>query len=770
MHRLTRAALSAPRITLLVAAFLTTVVGAGAFRVRTDAGYRAYVGDAHPTVRQLDAFVARFGGGLPVAAVWSCRDSPACEDVFDGPSLAMAATVARRVETLPGVAAVESPATSALLLPGESGFTVGRAVVDGEPLSDVSTLRARARIDPLWVGQLISPDARVGALVIELDSSDSDVTGPVLEALTAALAPYEAAGFTFHLVGDPVSFFVAGADLQADSLRLVPVIVVLIAGTIFALFRCFAAVWVSLVPVGAAVVWAFGAMGWLGWPQTAVTQALAPFVLVVGVCNAIHLLSRYAGERACTSPDAVERGAGVLAVTRDVGGACAVASATTAGGFASFATSGARSFVHFGSISALGVMAALLLCFTLLPVLLVRAGPMPRRSAGSPSSWDGVLAAVARGAQRRAGLILALTACCSIASFFGMRALQAEVDVYHMFGERTRVVRWIRFVEDNLRRAFTLELSLGIPAGRSLEDPEVLAEIQRLSRFLSRVDGLDEPRSIVDALAWLNRILHADDPEAQRVSGTAAGNAELLLLLSMQHPGAVDRWLSLDRRRVRISVTVHAGSYSQGAGILGAVRRHLSSELPPGWGAEVTGPVRVYTDMVREVQATQLRSFATAAVVVFGLVAFFLRSLAWALAAMVPTLLPVITTLGIMGLWGIYLDMGTAMVAAVVLGIAIDDTVHLLVQYRRRRDAGVRPARAVQASVRHVGRAVVTTSLALSSGFFVLMLSSWESVASFGFLSGVAILGAMVADLVVLPALVAAVASPRRCRRAGTPS
>jgi hypothetical protein len=165
--------------------------------------------------------------------------------------------------------------------------------------------------------------------------------------------------------------------------------------------------------------------------------------------------------------------------------------------------------------------------------------------------------------------------------------------------------------------------------------------------------------------------------------------------------------------------------------------------------------------MVNEVQRTQLRSFLTAAAVVFLMVACFFRSLPWALAAMVPTLLPVVVTLGAMGIWGIYLDMGTAMVGAVVLGIAIDDTVHILTQYRRRRAGGLAPPAAIRAASLHVGRAVVTTSLALALGFFVLTLSSWESVASFGFLSGVAILGAMVADLFVLPALVVTLAGGR---------
>ena len=109
------------------------------------------------------------------------------------------------------------------------------------------------------------------------------------------------------------------------------------------------------------------------------------------------------------------------------------------------------------------------------------------------------------------------------------------------------------------------------------------------------------------------------------------------------------------------------------------------------------------------------------------------------------------------------------MIAAVVLGIAIDGTVHLLTGYRRRLAAGCPPAAAIRAAVLHVGRAVVSTSLALSLGLFVLTLSSWESVASFGFLCGVAILIALVAGLVILPAVIAARVDLERRRAAWIP-
>ena len=237
MFALTRAALRAPWLAIGLVLVLTLGLGAGALRLRTDAGFRAYIGPDHPAVREFDAFLARFGGGLPIAAVWSCAETRVCTSVFDAPALEMAYAVALAMQTTPGVRAVASPATSPLLVPTPDGFDVRTLVEEGRPVADRERLRERAKIDPLWVGSLISADADVGALVIELASSESAASVAVLRALQESLAPWEARGFTFNLVGDPVEFVIAGGDLEADSRRLVPLIVGLIGAMILLLFR-----------------------------------------------------------------------------------------------------------------------------------------------------------------------------------------------------------------------------------------------------------------------------------------------------------------------------------------------------------------------------------------------------------------------------------------------------------------------------------------------------------------------------------------------------
>lgn len=158
-----------------------------------------------------------------------------------------------------------------------------------------------------------------------------------------------------------------------------------------------------------------------------------------------------------------------------------------------------------------------------------------------------------------------------------------------------------------------------------------------------------------------------------------------------------------------------------------------------------------------EVRATQLRSFPTAFALVFVMVALSLRSPWLACAAMVPTLLPVVVTLGAMGWLGMNLDIGRAMVAAIVIGIAVEDSIHLLWEYRGQRGR-LRHHEAMRAAIALCGRAIVTTSLALAVGFLTLTVSAWQTISGFGLSVSIAVAVALIATLLVLPAVSFAVA------------
>ena len=757
MYRLTRLSLSYPKLTLLVVALVTAVLGVGLTRLRTEFGYRVLIGDEHPSVRALDAFIAQFGGGLPARIAWECGEGQPCNTVFDPSSLEMAFAVTNALSPLAGIQNVEGPATAALLVPSPGGFAARRFVDEGELAPDAAALAARALDDPLWVDTFVSKSGRVGVIVVQPSDTAPETDVLVTDAIEKALAPFEARGFTFYVFGDPVENVIGGRDLAQSSTKLVPATISVIVLVLFALSRSWRAVAVATGTMGIGLLWTFGLLGWLGWPRDGILEVLAPLIVVVGVCDAIHMLSRYSAEVAERSlPDCSGTRAAVLVdVARDVAPPCLITSLTTAAAFLSFVTSALATFVRFGTIAAFGVAACLVLTFTMLPVL-VRALPARGAKAAQHSAiWDVALDAILRVSKKRAVPIL-LTAMilCGVCSIGWFGRLTADTDWLDSWGEHSRIVKAIRFAEAHFQTSASLELEVALAPETALEDPETLRTIDEFSQFLSTVHGLGSATSVLDLVKRVNRLLRDDDPAFERVAETRAANAEALELIALEGPELLGSWVSLDRSRLRISVEASNQSHLSRVAGLEAVRRYARSVLPESWSVRLSGEYAITVDWVRDVQRTQLRSFPTALVLVLAMVAVFLRSLRLALAAMVPTLLPVVVTLGTMGWAGMSLDVGRAMIAAVMIGIGVDDSIHLLHQYQRRRAAGKTSHEAIRGAVLHVGRAVVTTSLALSLGFLTLMASAWQTIASFGLFVSIAILGALVATLFVLPALV----------------
>ncbi|HEU4431036.1 MAG TPA: MMPL family transporter, partial [Myxococcota bacterium] len=307
MERIAAVCLRRPVLSVALALFATLAFGAGALRVGSDTGYRAFLGADHPAVRALESVTSRFGGGSPFAIVYFCRDAAPCRSVFDPGALRMAWEIAREIERLPGVVRVESPATSALLAPELFELPRARELApDGEPAPDLGELAARALRDPMWAGQLVSTDGRTGALIVQLADASGATEARAVDGARAALARFEARGFHYALVGGPVELVVAGRELDEQVKRLVPAIVVLVGAILLLAFRALAPAVLTLATAGAALIWTIGAQGWLGWPRTSFFQVLPPLMLTVGVCYGIHVISGYVERLAAAAPGSTD--------------------------------------------------------------------------------------------------------------------------------------------------------------------------------------------------------------------------------------------------------------------------------------------------------------------------------------------------------------------------------------------------------------------------------------------------------------------------------
>ncbi|NNL85720.1 MAG: MMPL family transporter [Myxococcales bacterium] len=729
MHRLTALSLNHPVWIGLALLAATSFFAAGLARIETAVGYRAFLGEEHPALRALDRLADTFGAGYGMAAVWRCGPSEACDDVFDASSLLMAEVVADELRERAPFVRVDGPASSPLWsLDGSAPRLLYPP--EATDRSAVASFRALALENRWWVGQIVSADASAGALLMQLRDATSRTSEDAVRFAREALAPFEAKGFEFALIGGPVEFVVAGRELADATGRMIPVMIAL-TGVVLILVagRALPAL-LALVVIGIAVIATLGLLGWSNWPQNSLSQALPPLVLVIGVCDVIHLLTAYASELPENATREVRTESLVRAAAR-VSRACVLTSLTTAVGFASFSIGELESLGRFGWAAAWGVMVALVLTFSLLPMLVVYLPAHRARPPVANRRLVGSLRYLGNPSSRRAKGALIAAGILSAAAYFGWLRLEVEASFEDLYGEKSQVVRWVERARA-LRQPETLEIVLHVPAGTDASDDVVRAAIEEVEA-LAELDGLSRPLALGRALGADGRLLR----ELQRLAPT---------LVRLYYDG--------DRA---FRVSLQADKLDQGAlrSLLGEVETMLTENLAE-YTPEVTGTLPTVAAMIDAIRATQLSSFTLALVVVVISIGVFFGSCRLALVSLVPTLLPVLWTLGAMGWFGVALDVGSAMVAAVILGLAVDDTIHVLSVVQREQARGATARRALATSIDEVGRALITTSVALIAGFGALALSPWNAVASFGAVAAVAIAAALAANLWLLPALLRA--------------
>jgi len=760
---LTRLSLRHPLLTLAVVALLTAALGLGATRIERETALRTFLGADHPTVLALDRHLERFGGGYPVIVAYSCEESRLCDSIFDASAIAMAGALGADLARAQGVRNVHSPASTPLIVTDGDDLRVVRfADLDGDADGQRAALARHALADPLWQRALVSADGRVGALVVDVASSQTDVQQSVAAALEQALAPHRAAGWTFHLVGELVDFVYSGPELERASAALIPVMSIVLVALLWLLLRSLALTLAVVASMGIASLWTQGAMGWAGVALNAVTTVTPSIVFAIGVLDGVHLVAHF--KKRCWEHGPLDAGARreiLIAVARDVGPACVLNSLTIMGAFLAFLFAGFAAIAEFGLACAWGIAVALVLTFTLLPITLAWLPERWLAVGRAEPAWEELMRSLVSVVSRRSRAILAFTILIGGIGLAGMAQLEIEIRPEQLVGETNQVMIWNRWLRKHLRDTEGVEIALTLPAETSFHEPAVLERVADLTAWLDGRDRVGHSRSVLDPLRHVNRLLHGGDEAWYRFEPKRAHNAQLAMLLSLHDPDTLPRWVfaehdaasGLQIETLRISAEAETMPTGAQLVLLRQLREHLESALPPEWSYELTGSIPMYYDMMVALQRYQILCFGIAGVAIFALMAVFLGSPRVALLALLPSLLPIVVTLGLLGWWGYGLDPASTMVATIVLGVGVDDSIHMLSRYRKERLCGNDTAEAVSAAMAHVGRPVIVSALVLAAAFWSLTVSPMSSVASFGFLAGLAILVALAADLLVLPAL-----------------
>jgi hypothetical protein len=642
------------------------------------------------------------------------------------------------------------------------------------------------RRHPLVEGNLLSRDGRTAAIVLHMrgEGGGGSQRREAVRALRAVVtdARVEFPDASILIAGPYVTLIDMYAYVERDLLVFSAAAFALLAITLWVVFRRWAPV---VYAAGGAVVAAIAPLALaaaIGLNASLIVQMIVILVTVLAIAGAVHL-AVHAEERAAADPEAPPWRQ-VEETLRRMWPPCLVVVATTVVGFGSVIISDLTPVRMFGYLMVVGLLVGFVLSIALLPTvwwgirygarnrgtpdkatrsLDGRGDPSPSRDRegavfpngsrgagalgeGPPRDLGERLEGVARFAQRHPrGVVLGFVVATVLLSL-KIPDLHFESDFVKNFRADGEVRRAYAFIEEHLTPLGVVEVVVRRTDGGTVVTADTLARIRTFSRrAVEEFEPIRKAIALSDVLAIDGQLPTSDWAARMRLAGAAALVGESTLR----------QFVTADRTALRINLRAAEG-YDVGEKLrMSAALQALAQEVfGPQCAVEVTGLYDFYARLVDGLVRDQYRSFGITLVGVFLALCVASRSLRVATAALIPNLLPVLWCVGLMAWCTIPVNMTTAMMLAVTLGIAVDDTVHYLWRCRREfMECGCYET-ALRATHRSVGRACLFTTIVIAGGFWILTLSRFLPTAYFGGLVGATMLGALAADLLLLPVLI----------------
>ena len=617
----------------------------------------------------------------------------------------------------------------------------------------LAELRERALADPIYPKYLISPDGRALALDVSLyRMSDqewirSGADERIRELTAAALGEGRRAYFS----GRPHIKARAYHQMVRDLLRLIPLAVAVATATAFALTGSLRTALFPLAVCLTGATWTAAALVATDTPLNLITLVLPSTLIALGGLYTVHVLGRHQVE--CEGGgDAREIALRTLRYTLLP---VFVAGFTTCVGFAALLLAKTPATTELGLFAVFGIACVTLLSLTAVPAALAWLQVPAARRSRPPRAAAAIARLLDRSAAlatRRSATVLALWALLSASAFALLWRVEVDTDYLTFFDRTSSVRRDFEAIHRLLGGPVPLYVTFEGDEEGVFRQPENLRALETISARLASVPGVDNTLSMVEPLRKLNRAFEGGDPAEERIPDTREAVSDLVFMI----PKAQMRRFASSNHRAA-NVVVRTGEQGSRAirDLEAAIHRRLAEEalVPSGIRTAVTGNAIVLNRSADRIATDQFRCVGFASAAILVLIWMLFRSPRLALLAMLPNWVPVLLFFGLLGAGAAPLSLPTGLIGSLSLGVAIDDSVHLLVSYRRLRRGGWNPEAAIAETLRRVGRPVIITSAMLVAGFLTISSSGFATLREFGLLTAATMLLCLVTDLLLLPAL-----------------
>lgn len=618
--------------------------------------------------------------------------------------------------------------------------------------SSQKDLLERLNSNPFSSRILINEQGTVVSVIVELDDTLNSypVRSQVINDLQKILENYRSV-YDFRIAGIPFFRNQYVDMLNEEIIMYISISSVLIMILLWGLFRNLRGI---LIPIG--IVWltilmTVAFMVITGGYFEIMSSTIAPILLCVGVADSIHLLAKYQDARL----NGLAQGPALRETLIILGGATFLTSITTAIGFGTLFTADVVPMQRFGLYTAAGVFIAFIVTIFVLPTIL----PWFRESNSNKDAQN-LVHNVLGNWLRRSFLwtnlhykkIILVSASITVVFIVGALQLRVNGKIFDDVGDDTQVMQDSNFFNEKLVPQFPLEFVIETNEPGAALSAELLREIEAFEEYLNTFPEIHKTVSLTTLIKEVHAIM---DPESAGIDPLPDNDqliAQYMLLLEITDPDAASRLVDFDYTKIRLTSNIEdAGSYR-----VNEMRAEINNWLQQRFPNEtiyVSGTSVLVSDLTGNIVSSLQNSIILAFILIGLIMAWLFKDWKLTFISLIPNLVPLVITAGVMGYLGVDIKPSTAVIFTIAFGIAVDDSIHYLARLRVEigRTSNLREALAI--TTEKTGRAIILTSIILAVGFGTLATSAFTSTMLMGTLTCLTIATALLSDLFLLPAL-----------------
>jgi predicted RND superfamily exporter protein len=723
----------------------------GAPRLTVNNDTRVFFSEENPQLRALEALENTYNRIDSVFFAVAPKD----HDVFTRDALAAIEELTELSWQVPYSSRVNSVTNFQHTRAEEDDLIVQSLASNAADLSDADLRRIRriALSEPALVNNLVSPSGHVtGVYVTALLPGESVDEVAEVAAFARKLAGdfrREHPDIDLYLAGSIISDNAFGEASQRDMATLIPVMLLALVVITGLSVRSIAGTLATLSLIVFSTVTAMGLAGWRGLSITVASSNAPTIIMTLAVADSVHILvamfhQMHLGKK---RRDAIAES---LRVNLQP---VFLTSITTAIGFLTMNFSDAPPFRDLGNIVAAGVIAAFLYSVLFLPALMA---VLPVRSKSRPQSTCCSCSGLADFVIKRQRILFWGTIVVILAMTAGIFRIDLNDDFMEYFSKRYEIRRASDFVEENLTGGDVIEYSLNSGEPGGISDPEYLTAVEEFADWYRGQPKVVHVSAISDTMKRLNKNMHGDDEAFYRIPYQRDLAAQYLLLYEMSLPFGHDlnNRIDVEKSATRMLVKLKDTNTDEQRELDERARQWLEANAPESMFTYGSGLTIIWAHISERNIRSMLGASFGALVLISLILVIALRSLRVGALSLIPNLAPALMAFGVWGVFVGRVGLGLSVIAAMTLGIVVDDTVHFLSKYlRARREHGMTPTSAIRYSFNTVGTAMSITTATLVVGFLVLTLSGYRMNADTGLMAAITITLALALDFLFLPTL-----------------